>query len=519
MTTMMKALLHQRPKLPARRRLLFYSHVPTTRTPTTARRALPNAAAAAVVVIGPWTTRDRQPHELSVKRRFASALSNQTDDDYTHSGPLFDAYYELLKNSEVHEDEHQTTALESLERLRGDLQDYRPPKEIVKRNTATTDDGSTIRSTFGGWWTRASRAADTVSHATNMAQTTQPLGVYLHGGVGCGKTFVMNLFYDSITEGPWATQKQKIHFHKFMLQVHQEMHNARKVANSKESDTILPAVIEKMVTKGRLICLDEFQVTDVADALILQRLFTGLWENGCVVVATSNRPPDDLYLNGLQRDRFLPFIELLKQKCEVLSMWDSQIDYRLIQKMESGTVPVFFVGLNGRREFDELFYELVGSGRSVMPTALETQGRKVKIPLASLSRGVARFNFEDLCQKALGAADYLVIGQHFHTVFVENIPNMGLDQLNWVRRFITFVDSMYESNVKLILHAKTAAHGIFQPDTKTEHDEVFAFDRTLSRLEEMSSETYLKKRWSAKATESKAELLSKNKAKLSMTAS
>ena len=508
----MKAFLLPRLSLPARRQLLRYSHV--TSSTLLARRTLANA-----VVIGRSTTRGCQPQEVAERRRLSSALATRSDDDYTHSGPLFDAYYELLKNSDVHEDEHQTAALESLERLRGDLHDYHPPKEIVKKISAATENITTIQSTFGGWWTRASRAADLVQHATNTAQTTRPRGVYLHGGVGCGKTFVMNLFYDSITEGPWAAEKQKIHFHKFMLQVHQEMHNARKATNNKESDTILPAVIEKMVNKGRLICLDEFQVTDVADALILQRLFTGLWENGCVVVATSNRPPDDLYLNGLQRDRFLPFIDLLKQKCEVLSMWDSQIDYRLIQKMESGTVPVFFIGLTGRGEFDELFYELVGSGRSVMPTALETQGRKVKIPLASLSRGVARFNFEDLCQKALGAADYLVIGQHFHTVFVENIPNMGLDQLNWVRRFITFVDSMYESNVKLILHAKTPADKIFQPDTKTDHDEVFAFDRTLSRLDEMSSESYLRKRWSAKAKESKAELLSKNKATLSMTAS
>ena len=167
---------------------------------------------------------------------------------------------------------------------------------------------------------------------------------------------------------------------------------------------------------------------------------------------------------------------------------------------------------------DDLFYELVGT-RSVVPTALETQGRKVKIPLASLSGGVARFNFEDLCQKALGAADYLVIGQHFHTVFVENIPILTLNELNWVRRFITFVDSMYESNVKLILHAKTPVKDIFQPETKTEHDEVFAFDRTLSRLDEMASEAYLRKRWSNKAVESKAELLSKQKATLSMTAS
>lgn len=243
----------------------------------------------------------------------------------------------------------------------------------------------------------------------------------------------MNLFYDSLVDGPWAKEKQKVHFHKFMLQVHQEMHMARKASNSKESDAILPAVIEKTVQQGRLLCLDEFQVTDVADALILQRLFTGLWENGCVVVATSNRPPDDLYLNGLQRDRFLPFIDLIKKRCEIVSMWDSDIDYRLIQKMQSGTVPVFFAGKESRKEFDDLFYDLVGA-KSVQPTALQTQGRKVKIPLASVSGGIARFSFEDLCQKALGAADYLVIGHHFHTVFVENIPILTLNELNWVRR-------------------------------------------------------------------------------------
>ena len=437
-----------------------------------------------------------------------------------HTGPLWDSYYNLLKDSDVHSDEHQIVALEALERLRQDLLGYKPPKDII--DTSQTNAQSSSSSSFGSWFSSASTSAKSL--VKSVTAPSPPLGVYLHGGVGCGKTFCMNMFYDSIKDGPWAHDKQKIHFHKFMLQVHQDMHMARKDMTNNttkrvESDAILPAVIAKTVKDGRLICLDELQVTDVADALILQRLFTGLWENGCVVVATSNRPPEDLYLNGLQRDRFLPFIDLLNQKCQVISMWDSQIDYRLIQKMQSGTVPVFFVGAQGRKDMDELFYELVGTGRSVVPTALQTQGRKVKIPLASLSRGVARFNFEDLCQKALGAADYLVIGHHFHTVFVENIPILTLNELNWVRRFITFVDSMYESNVKLILHAKTPANEIFQPETKTEHDEVFAFDRTLSRLDEMASESYLRKRWSAKAVESQAELLSKNKAKLSMTAS
>jgi predicted ATPase len=349
------------------------------------------------------------------------------------------------------------------------------------------------------------------------------------------------IFYDSIVTGPWSTCKQKTHFHKFMLRIHQDMHMARK--NGVDGDKIIPAVVSHVVDAGRLLCFDEFQVTDVADALILQRLFTGLWEQGCVVVATSNRPPQDLYLNGLQRDRFLPFIELLKQECEVVSMWESEKDYRLILKsMDALDVPspsttgvsghangsndemkrkkrkiqkVYFEGgREARKEFDELFYDLVGSSVSVTPTSLRTQGRKVPIPQASLVKGIARFQFEDLCQKALGAADYLIIGQHFHTVFVENIPVLNLTQLNWVRRFITFVDSMYECNCKLILHAKTDAKRIFQPEEKTQDDEVFAFERTVSRLEEMSSCAYLVKqqRKISKSTESKAELLSQRKA-------
>jgi len=255
-------------------------------------------------------------------------------------------------------------------------------------------------------------------------------------------------------------------------------------------------------------------VTDVADALILQRLFTGLWEKGCVVVATSNRPPDELYWNGIQRDRFLPFIELLKRKCKVVGMWDSDTDYRLIQKLSSGTGKVYFEDgsdKDSRKKFDGLFYELVDNN-AVSPTFVETQGRKVSIPQACLAKGIARFAFEDLCQKALGAADYLMIGQNFHTVFVEKIPILTVNELNWVRRFITFVDSMYESNVKLVLHAKTEPSGILQRDGSEAavHDEVFAFDRTLSRLEEMASQKYLQRRWagvkSDKSLQQKAEM-------------
>jgi predicted ATPase len=207
-------------------------------------------------------------------------------------------------------------------------------------------------------------------------------------------------------------------------------------------------------------------------------------------------------LNGIQRDRFLPFIGLLERKCQVVDMWESETDYRLVQKKpDHGTV--FFVGKDGRKAMDELFYDLVGQA-AVAPTALQTQGRRVNVPQAATSKGIARFTFKDLCQKALGAADYLVIGEHYHTVFVELVPTLTMNELNWVRRFIVFVDSMYECHVKLVLHAHNDMLDIFQrPQDDTDHDEVFAFDRTLSRLEEMSSETYLKKRWGGKTEKTK----------------
>lgn len=358
-------------------------------------------------------------------------------------------------------------------------------------------------------------------------------GVYLAGGVGCGKTFLMNqIFCDSLTEGPWKDERRKTHFHKFMLRIHAAMHTAR-YKDGTDGNAILPSVIAKEASAGRLLCFDEFQVTDVADALILRQLFTGLWQHGCVVVATSNRAPDDLYLNGLQRDRFVPFIDELKKQCEVVSMYDSETDYRLVLKgmdsvaatgLDDSGPPVtakksrklrkvyYQGGKEAWKEFDALFYDVAGPV-AVAPTSLKTQGRRVSIPQAALAKGIARFTFEDLCKKALGAADYLVIGQNFHTVFVEKIPVLTLAQLNWVRRFITFVDSMYECNCKLILHAQTDAAHIFQPGAETQDDEVFAFDRTVSRLEEMSSQKYLQKQQRPEdKLESKASLLSQRKA-------
>lgn len=426
------------------------------------------------------------------------------------NGPLIEKYQELVDQGHVHPDPHQQYALQVLERLRNDLLAYRPPAKVISPPPPPTKPkGGGLSSWFGMGASAAAKTAEEV--VSSALHVRPPRGAYLHGGVGCGKTMLMNLFYDSLEDSPWAKEKQKIHYHKFMSMIHQEMHKARGQQRGQHvSDAVLPAVIAETASHGRLICLDEFQVTDVADALILQRLFTGLWKTqGCVVVATSNRAPRELYQGGIQRDRFLPFIDLLQDYCEEVNMRESTVDYRLIQKVESGQVPsLWFTGNDGLAELDDLFFdELVGNSYSVKPLSLDasldgTSGRTVHVPLGSLDRGIARFAFDDLCGKALGAADYLLIGQHFSTVVVEYIPTLSIDHLNWLRRFILLVDALYESNVKIILHTSDAkeASDILVVENKEDSpfDEVFAFDRTVSRLQEMTSQNYLRKKWTGR---------------------
>ncbi len=190
----------------------------------------------------------------------------------------------------------------------------------------------------------------------------------------------MNLFYQHVN-GDWKRDKQHVHFHKFMLQVHQQMHEAKMIQKIKGDP--LPLVVTKTLERGRLICFDEFQVTDVADALILRRLFTGLLQQGAVIVATSNRPPQDLYLNGLQRDLFLPFIDLLQERLTVVSMWDSETDYRLVQG-EHKERGVYFIGRKSKKQFEDTWRKLT-KGTPIVSTSLSTQGRTVPVPMASLT--------------------------------------------------------------------------------------------------------------------------------------
>ena len=433
---------------------------------------------------------------------FSSPLDTYSSDS---PGPISTKLKELVVKGAKQMDSHQLTAALELDRLYHDLVNEAssddassPPRPSAKD---TQKSGGFFSSIFAGG---SSQVSSTTSESSLLSPSIK--GVYLYGGVGCGKTFLMKLFYDALPSS-FDGQKQQIHFHKFMLYIHAQLHQARKnkstIHPATSQDDLLSMVIDDIMSNGRILCLDEFQVTDVADAMILKSLFEGLWRKGCILIATSNRPPHDLYLHGLQRDRFLPFCDDLVEQCEIVNMMESETDYRMTLGGGGGdtsadqTMTVYYSKEN-RKQYTELFHRLTQHA-PIRPMNLVTQGRNVPIPFAAERKGVARFTFKDLCRKALGAADYLVIGQNFHTIFVDNIPKLTVNEVNWLRRFITFIDTMYECQCTVVLqHQSDTIDGIFQvPENKQDyvHDEVFAFDRTRSRLEEMASRQYLQQQW------------------------
>ena len=455
---------------------------------------------------------------------------------FSSDGPITSKLHEMIQQGQIEPDSHQAQAAKELDRIYYDLSKQKPPPlpSESTTNSSPNASGGGGGGFFGGLFGGGSSAAPEPTPSTPISTSPPIIGAYMYGGVGCGKTFLMNLLYDSIdsTSVPeWYNDKQKVHYHQFMLNVHQHMHEQRKI--NPQGDLIAPVVVQ-ILKDGRLLCLDEFQVTDVADALILQRLYEGLWQAGCVVIATSNRPPNDLYKDGLQRDRFIPFIHLMEQKCSIINLLESDTDYRRLIKEKTTNNNNDTNSLNGDSQhlqhqhqqptsnsallddagnlqqlyytkgqhvpYREFYYQIAGDKPSNSMSIKTATGRQVKIPSACPARRLAKFSFEELCKRALGAADYLVIGKQFETVFVHDIPKLTIHHVNWLRRFITFVDAMYELNVKLVLHTHASdINEIFIVDNKDQfvQDEVFAFDRTLSRLDEMSSSQYiLKNQWS-----------------------
>lgn len=306
-----------------------------------------------------------------------------------------------------------------------------------------------------------------------------PRGLYIHGEVGRGKTMLMDLFHAVVDAAP----KRRIHFHAFMQEVHKRLHAARQ---SHSQDAIAP-VAKAIAKDARLLCLDEMQITDIADAMIVGRLFEGLLAHGTVIVTTSNLKPDDLYRNGLNRQLFQPFIALINAKLDVVSL-DSPTDYRLGRVKAHET---FLTPLSPETDarLQDLWVQLTDTQQG-SPRDIEVLGRKLHVPQAA--GRAARFSFAELCEKPLGPPDYLALAGSFCLLFLEHIPALGPDRRNEAKRFVLLIDTLYDGRVRLVATSAQAPEHIYP-----QGDHAFEFGRTVSRLKEMQSASW----WGKKIVE------------------
>ena len=372
----------------------------------------------------------------------------------TASGPLA-AYRGKVVAGELQPDAAQALAAERLQDLWRRLRGYDPQP------------GETEPHGLLGRFFRRKPVADSHGDA--------PHGLYLVGEVGRGKSMLMDLFF-ACAEVP---RKRRIHFHQFMQECHARIHAWRQ-AHSGEADPI-PPLADRILAEAALLCFDEFQVHDIADAMLLGRLFEALFARGLVVVATSNTAPADLFRGQPGRDAFLPFIVLISDRLDVLHL-DAARDYR---RDRIRGLPTWHVPADGRAEraLDAAFAELTGEAHGA-PLLLAVLGRQVELPEAA--RGVGRTSFEALCGQPLGPADYLALATHLHTLLLDGIPRLSPENFDRARRFITLIDALYEHRCKLVASADDLPDNLYKSG-----DNATIFQRTASRLVEMQSEEYL----------------------------
>lgn len=304
-----------------------------------------------------------------------------------------------------------------------------------------------------------------------------PNGLYIYGDVGRGKSMLMDLLFD----GAPVERKRRVHFHAFMQEIHARLHSLRQNAgDDRKGGDVIPRLADEIATETTLLCFDEFVVNNIADAMILGRLFEACFERGVIVVATSNFAPDDLYRDGLQRERFLPFVALLKERMDVLQL-EGATDYRMVRL--SG-VPTWHVPADtqARAELDRAFRRLA-DGELGAPEVIDVQGRALQVGRAA--GGIGWFGFAELCDRPRGAPDFLAIARRYHAIILEDVPAMGPESRNQARRFITLIDALYEHNVTLVCSAAGAPHKLYQAG-----EGAFEFMRTVSRLVEMQSAHY-----------------------------
>ena len=364
-------------------------------------------------------------------------------------GEVLARYRALIEEGRIEPDPAQAELAERLDALAAELSGYRPAQKL---------------SVFG--------------RLIGLKPQAPPRGLYIHGEVGRGKTFLMDLFYEAAEVHP----KRRTHFHSFMGDVHRRIHAWRQKLKrgEVEGDDPIAPVAAALAAEASLLCFDEFAVRDIADAMILARLFGALFAAGVVVVATSNVAPQDLYKDGLNRALFLPFLDLLAERMEIVQL-GAKTDYRL-QKLTRA--PVWYCPPD-EAAMDAAFLALAGAPHG-RPRDLPLLGRAVHVPEAVDS--IARFSFDDLCREPLGSADFLEIASEFATLFVDRIPVLRSSERNEAKRFITLIDALYDARVKLVASAEA------EPETlgaALDGAEKFEFARAASRLIEMRSKDYL----------------------------
>ena len=380
----------------------------------------------------------------------------------THS-TVAQRYAHLVETGEIRQDPLQLPLVAALDRLNDEIR----AKRLARKSSAL------------GWLFAKNR------------QSLEPVkGLYIHGGVGIGKTMLMDLFFETVP----VRRKRRAHFHAFMAEVHDRIQKHRldrKNGDAKEDDPI-PPVARALADEAWVLCFDEFSVTDIADAMILSRLFSALFANGVVLVATSNVAPDDLYRDGLNRALFEPFIGILKRYAGIIGLGDVQ-DYR---QAKLAGMPVYLTPLSPKTDaaMDDAWKAVI-DGLPSRPDSIAVKGRKVPVPQAA--GNAARFSFADLCERPIGARDYLAIAARFSTVFVDHVPVLAEGRRNEAKRFILLIDTLYDSRTRLFVSAEAPPDDLYAGKRGAEG---FEFSRTASRLIEMQGEDWLKD-WTARQSD------------------
>ena len=368
--------------------------------------------------------------------------------------PVFAAYSGMVADGAIEEDSQQLMLIDLLDERLAEL----------------SKDRLSSKSSALGWLMGKGRSKE------------EPVkGLYIWGGVGRGKSMLMDLFFEQLPH----KRKRRIHFNDFMQNAQDQIHAHRQAYKAGEvtQEDPIPVVGKSIASEISVLCFDEFTVTDIADAMILGRLFQVLFDEGVTVIATSNVEPENLYRDGLNRNIFLPFIDMLLEHVDVCNL-QSRTDFRL-EKLNRSPVYLFPINSENRKTYEETWERVAGAVEG-KPETLHLKGRQLLVERTG--NGVARFTFKQLCEEARSAADFLAVARKYHTVFVENIPVMQKEHSNAAKRFILLIDTLYDNQIKLVCLASAAPESLYQAKSGTE---AFEFDRTVSRLIEMQSVDYI----------------------------